>query len=134
VTCTCELQLDVDKLNVEEANTLSFKVSVDALMVHWWKKQAELTVQSTDSKDDLPCTVSVHSCRPSSVYSALCLFSHAVHQLSTMHCVCSLMLPICLWCTMSFHSCYPSVVYLELCTFSHAAPMSTMHCVCSIMS
>jgi len=35
VTHTCELQLDVYKLKVEEANTLSFKVSIDALMVHW---------------------------------------------------------------------------------------------------
>ena len=34
VICTCELQLDVDKVKVEEANTLSFKVCIHALMVH----------------------------------------------------------------------------------------------------
>ena len=31
----CELQLDVDKLKVEEVNTLSFKVCIEALMFHW---------------------------------------------------------------------------------------------------
>ena len=31
----CEPQLDVDKLKMEEVNSLSCKVSSDALMVHW---------------------------------------------------------------------------------------------------
>ena len=31
----CELQLDIDKIKVEEVNTPSFKVSIVALMVHW---------------------------------------------------------------------------------------------------
>jgi len=35
VTCTYELQLDVDKLKVEETKTLSFKICIDAVMVHW---------------------------------------------------------------------------------------------------
>jgi hypothetical protein len=109
----------------------------------------------------LLCTVSFHSCYPSAVYHApclviygadmstmhcvfqsclrstashaLCLFTHAVHQLSTLHCVCSVMLPICIPCTVTFHSCYPSAVYHAPCLFTHAAHMSTMHCVCSIM-
>jgi len=43
VTCTCELQLVVDKLKVEIQNTLSFKVCIETLIIHWKKKQAELS-------------------------------------------------------------------------------------------
>jgi hypothetical protein len=90
----------------------------------------------------LLCTVSFQSCCPSAIYHALCLFTHAahmstvcgvfnhaVHQLSTMHSICSLMLTICLPFAMSVQLCCPSAVYRALCLFTHAAPMSTVCCV-----
>ena len=127
VICTCELQLDIDKLKVEEVNTLSFKVCIDALMVHCQKKQADLTVQCTNSKDDIPCTVSVHSCRPSAVYHALCSLMPSI---SCLTCTVSSLMPSI--------SCLPCIVFTHAvhqlsnmhCLFTHAIhQLSTMHCV-----
>jgi len=118
-------------------------------MVHCQKKQAEHTVMCTDSKDDLSCTVSVHSCSPSGIYQALCLFCHALHQLSTLHClsthavhqlsfldcVFSFVLSIsCLPFAVSVHSCLPSAVYHGQWLFANTVlQLSTLLCVSSLM-
>ena len=128
-----DLQLVVDKLNVEKVNTLSFKVSIDALMVHWPKKQEELMysvqIHKMTYHSLFPSTHAVH--HMSIVH---CLFTHAVPQLSTVHCVFSMLSIGCLQCTVSVHPCCPSAVYHALFLFTHAVhQLSTVYCVCLLM-